>query len=210
MEYPDHNPVVPGTETRETLSKEKKVPEDDFAKEGEDNDPIVDMTFPGRVIDKDTRLSPEVVAETIARNEELARGLADKIISSNDALDEAIIRTKEHIKTLPGPPYHVQKHIDKMTGKDAINPSHYQGKVQSIDGIEAAGHGASFCIGSAEKYLFRLGKKDSTKHGVLQDLKKVLWYTNRVIKQFEEDEYECIKLPDKRVVFIQTLPKEDK
>lgn len=68
---------------------------------------------------------------------------------------------------------------------DAINPSHYgagSGGVECIDAIEAAGHGLSFCLGNAMKYIWRAGKKDSA----LQDLQKARWYIDRAIRQLEQ------------------------
>lgn len=70
---------------------------------------------------------------------------------------------------------------------DLINePPHYQGKVESIDAIEAVIAGKdpviAYNVGQVIKYLFRLGKKDDPK----QDAKKAKWYLERAIKILEE------------------------
>lgn len=65
---------------------------------------------------------------------------------------------------------------------DSVNhPSHYnQGKVECIDAIEAATTGLSgieaVCTGNAIKYLWRWKAK-----GGIQDLRKAIWYINRMI-----------------------------
>ncbi|MBK1780575.1 DUF3310 domain-containing protein [Advenella sp. WQ 585] len=65
--------------------------------------------------------------------------------------------------------------------KDQINhPSHYQGKVECIDAIEAATEGLvgieAVCTGNAIKYLFRWKKK-----GGKEDLEKARRYINRIL-----------------------------
>ena len=75
-----------------------------------------------------------------------------------------------------------------MQKENVNHPSHYiQGKFETIevieeftkdlDGIEA------FCIGNAVKYLSRW----SYKNGV-EDLKKAVWYINRIIERKEKNE----------------------
>ena len=61
---------------------------------------------------------------------------------------------------------------------DAINPKHYEGKVQPIDLIESLGWEKEFCLGSALKYITRAGKKDDEA----QDIKKAIWYLERHLK----------------------------
>ncbi len=70
---------------------------------------------------------------------------------------------------------------------EAVNhPKHYGGEdnpYEAIKVIEAAGHGAGFCLGNALKYLLRAGKKDPSKE--LEDLRKARWYLDRHIKNLE-------------------------
>jgi Protein of unknwon function (DUF3310) len=70
---------------------------------------------------------------------------------------------------------------EKMT--DPVNhPPHYtQGKIESIDCIEAGlSHDefTGFCVGNAMKYLHRWRRK-----GGVEDLKKAAWYINRIIER---------------------------
>lgn len=72
---------------------------------------------------------------------------------------------------------------------DNVNhPSHYcQGKVECIDALEAATtslHGIeAVCTANAIKYLWR----HKYKNGV-QDLRKSIWYIERLIQQYEQQE----------------------
>ncbi len=61
---------------------------------------------------------------------------------------------------------------------DAVNhPPHYNhGGKETIDYIESLGIGFEFCVGNAIKYLSRAGYKDD----IVQDLRKALWYIDRV------------------------------
>lgn len=66
------------------------------------------------------------------------------------------------------------------------HPSHYNaGKVECIDGIEAATSGLTgieaFCTGNAIKYLWRWKHKNG-----VEDLKKAKWYIDRLLKHAEE------------------------
>ena len=62
---------------------------------------------------------------------------------------------------------------------DNVNhPSHYNdGKIEVIDYIEDKNLG--FHLGNAVKYISRAGKKDPEK--TVEDLKKAVWYINRLI-----------------------------
>jgi len=66
-------------------------------------------------------------------------------------------------------------------GKSAINPPHYQGKVECIDAIESAVDGLpplqAYLTGNCMKYLYRHGKKGQQ----IQDLEKAMWYLERLI-----------------------------
>lgn len=64
---------------------------------------------------------------------------------------------------------------------DAINPSHYKthpvfGDLECVDVTSRLG----FLRGNAIKYLWRLGRKDSTS----QDAHKALWYIDRLASSY--------------------------
>jgi hypothetical protein len=68
--------------------------------------------------------------------------------------------------------------------KDNINPSHYKGKVECIDAIEAATKDRkglqAVCAANVIKYVWR-----SEKKGGLEDLKKAQWYLTKMIEDYE-------------------------
>ena len=70
--------------------------------------------------------------------------------------------------------------IESEDHDNVKRPSHYQGKVECIDGIESATAGSngieSFCTGNAIKYLYRWKKKNG-----IEDLKKAKWYIDKII-----------------------------
>jgi hypothetical protein len=69
--------------------------------------------------------------------------------------------------------------------EDYVNhPPHYKSNtgLESIDVIEA--FELDFNLGNAVKYILRCGKKDDA----CQDLKKAVWYLNRAINNFEEEQ----------------------
>ena len=71
---------------------------------------------------------------------------------------------------------------------DVVNhPEHYQGKVECIDCLEAATEGLegieAVCTANAIKYLYRWKKKNG-----VEDLKKSIWYIEKLIKVLEAPE----------------------
>lgn len=70
---------------------------------------------------------------------------------------------------------------------DAVeHPNHYGGKdnpYEAIKVIEAWRLG--FNLGNAVKYISRHDKKNTTKQGHIEDLKKALFYLNREIENME-------------------------
>ena len=69
--------------------------------------------------------------------------------------------------------------------KDNINPTHYKnGEIECIDALKAATIGLegieAVCTANALKYLWRWKYK-----GGAEDLKKAIWYTERLIKEIE-------------------------
>lgn len=73
--------------------------------------------------------------------------------------------------------------------KDSVNhPEHYtNGKVECIDALESATMGLqgieAVCTANAIKYLWRWKHKNG-----IEDLKKAIWYINRLIKTEEPHE----------------------
>lgn len=64
-----------------------------------------------------------------------------------------------------------------------IKPDYYNDtKIAPIDVIED--WDLDFCLGSALKYIKRAGKKDNNPS--VQDLRKVIWYVERRIKELED------------------------
>jgi len=69
---------------------------------------------------------------------------------------------------------------------EAVNhPSHYNaGGIECIDAIAAATVGLTgedaFCTGCSVKYLFRWKRK-----GGVEDLRKAVWYINRMVARIE-------------------------
>jgi len=74
--------------------------------------------------------------------------------------------------------------------KDVINPNHYQRNgMECIDAIDAAVQNLSgpeaYATGSAIKYLWRWKEK-----GGKDDLKKAIWFVQRIVDQIEEVEFQ--------------------
>lgn len=72
-------------------------------------------------------------------------------------------------------------------GIDPVNhPSHYQGKVECIDALEACLEGLTgfegFCTGNTMKYLWRWKRKGSGQ----DDLSKAAWYIERLKDHVQE------------------------
>jgi flagellar hook-basal body complex protein FliE len=79
---------------------------------------------------------------------------------------------------------------------DVVNhPSHYQGKVECIDCLEAATEGLvgieAVCTANAIKYLYRWKRKNGKT-----DLLKSVWYINRLIEHLETQESNSAKCED--------------
>jgi hypothetical protein len=62
------------------------------------------------------------------------------------------------------------------------HPSHYNfGDIEAITVIEDQGLGEAFCAANVIKYIMRYKHKGTP----LEDLKKVKWYTERLISYYE-------------------------
>lgn len=62
------------------------------------------------------------------------------------------------------------------------NPPHYSRNPAGIECIDVAEH-MNFNIGNIVKYAWRLGKKGDP----IEDLKKIIWYSNREIARLEKE-----------------------
>lgn len=65
------------------------------------------------------------------------------------------------------------------------NPRHY--KMGNLECIDVTQH-FNFNRGNAIKYIWRAGKKDSSK--TIEDLRKAAWYINREIERIEAEQKE--------------------
>jgi hypothetical protein len=64
------------------------------------------------------------------------------------------------------------------------HPKHYNaGTIEAIALIEDQGLGEAFCAGNVMKYIMRYKLKGTP----LEDLKKVKWYTERLISYYENN-----------------------
>ena len=72
---------------------------------------------------------------------------------------------------------------DKPKGDPVNHPRHYTNHPCGLEVIEITKH-ETFCIGCAIKYLMRYKLKDNPA----QDLRKAVWYINKEIESFENEE----------------------
>ena len=72
---------------------------------------------------------------------------------------------------------------DIQKPKEMVNhPKHYNvGSIEAIELIEDQGLGEAFCAGNVMKYIMRYKHKGTP----LEDLKKIKWYTERLISYYE-------------------------
>lgn len=67
---------------------------------------------------------------------------------------------------------------------EAVNhPKHYTSHPSGYEAIQVCEH-LGFCAGNAVKYLWRCGDKHASP---VEDLRKALWYTQRILSRFEEE-----------------------
>ena len=85
------------------------------------------------------------------------------------------------IKAVEEMPIDPDESKETVPAVDPINPSHYRGKIEVIDFIEA--YNLGFCLGNVVKYVSRAGKKYPDKE--VEDLRKASWYLERRIKELE-------------------------
>jgi len=72
--------------------------------------------------------------------------------------------------------------------KDKINPSHYQGSIETIDCIQSQLNDDEFkgyLKGNVFKYVSRCARKETTYQGELTDILKAHWYMERLINYLE-------------------------
>lgn len=63
------------------------------------------------------------------------------------------------------------------------HPSHYAGRIEAIDFIEA--HGLNFNLGNVIKYVTRAGRKNT--ESAQEALQKASWYIQREIWRLERE-----------------------
>lgn len=69
---------------------------------------------------------------------------------------------------------------------DPVNhPDHYTAHPSGVECIQITEH-MNFCLGSALKYLWRVGLKGDA----IEDLKKARWYIDREIRRREDAAHE--------------------
>lgn len=103
----------------------------------------------------------------------------DFFLSPEEELDKAL--TIINVGKNPIPP--IPNVARQEVGLNPIKPDYYNDtKIAPIDVIED--WDLDFCLGSALKYIKRCGKKENNPS--VQDLKKVIWYIERRIKELEE------------------------
>jgi hypothetical protein len=74
--------------------------------------------------------------------------------------------------------------ITKASREMIDHPDHYNfGEIEAIDVIEDQGLGEAFCAANVIKYIMRYKHKGTS----LEDLKKVKWYTERLISYYENN-----------------------
>lgn len=72
---------------------------------------------------------------------------------------------------------------DKLKEDMVNNPRHY--KIGNLECIDVTQH-FNFNRGNAIKYIWRAGKKDSSK--TIEDLRKAAWYINKEIERIEAEQ----------------------
>ena len=80
----------------------------------------------------------------------------------------------------------MMKALERLeTQKEMVNhPNHYNaGKLEAIKVIEDQGLGEAFCTANVIKYIMRYKHKGTP----LEDLKKIKWYTERLISYYENN-----------------------
>jgi len=72
-----------------------------------------------------------------------------------------------------------------LQSREEVNhPEHYNfGEIEAIDVIEDQGLGEAFCAANVIKYILRYKHKGTP----LKDLKKIKWYTERLISYYENN-----------------------
>jgi len=70
-----------------------------------------------------------------------------------------------------------------QSNEQVNHPDHYNfGEIEAIDIIEDQGLGEPFCSANIIKYILRYKHKGTP----LKDLKKIKWYTERLISYYEK------------------------
>jgi hypothetical protein len=104
--------------------------------------------------------------------------------ATEEEIDKAILLLVDNNKITPNE-LREANDLPPVKEDTPITPNYYNDtKIAPIDVIED--WDLDFCLGSALKYIKRAGKKENNPS--VQDLKKVIWYIERRIKELEEVE----------------------
>lgn len=88
-------------------------------------------------------------------------------------MDRTMTDTTNTDNLNPAPP-------QDATAVDMVNyPPHYQGFTVNLDCINFTQY-MDFCTGNAFKYVWRAGLKGESAEEEIQDLKKALWYLDKI------------------------------
>jgi hypothetical protein len=79
-----------------------------------------------------------------------------------------------------------RKRSKRVDATDMVNhPPHYaDGLIEHVEYAESRGWAPGYHLGNATKYLHRAGKKPGAE--AIEDLKKSVWYINRLIAWMEQ------------------------
>lgn len=139
----------------------------------------------------------EITNDIVRRlSKSIGQNLRNNLIKINELLDHRIFTTSVKdkcpkvykLKIAPKTKLsEAHEEIIKSQSTEHVNhPSHYnQGGIECIDAIEESTKHLSgplgFNIGNCDKYNWRLGLKNPTRAGVIEDLEKSKWYIERAI-----------------------------
>lgn len=86
-----------------------------------------------------------------------------------------------------------QEELDKLVQlaqpkEEVDHPAHYGGADNPYEVIKVIEYyRLGFALGNCIKYILRAGRKDSSRQGLITDLKKAAFYLNREIQNLEQD-----------------------
>ena len=92
-------------------------------------------------------------------------------------------RTENYLRNLGSEDKEQLNKLSSIKQKEMVDhPNHYNvGELEAITVIEDQGLGEAFCAANVMKYIMRYKHKGTP----LEDLKKIKWYTERLISYYE-------------------------